>query len=101
MESILNTAKADALVRWQELVAKYQSPVLRKSLWQLVNSLGSYFILWYLMYRSLEVSYWLTLLLSIPAAGFLMRIFIILHDCGHGSFFQSNKINGKLCLPFA
>ena len=45
------------------------------------------------MYRSLDVSYWLTLALALPAAGFLMRIFIIFHDCGHGSFFKSQRAN--------
>jgi omega-6 fatty acid desaturase (delta-12 desaturase) len=45
------------------------------------------------MVRSLEVSYWLTLILAVPTAGFLARIFIIFHDCGHGSFFKSRKAN--------
>jgi omega-6 fatty acid desaturase (delta-12 desaturase) len=45
------------------------------------------------MYYSLEISYWLTLALAIPTAGFLVRIFIIFHDCGHGSFFKSRKVN--------
>jgi omega-6 fatty acid desaturase (delta-12 desaturase) len=45
------------------------------------------------MVLSLDVSYWLTLLLSIPTAGFLVRIFIIFHDCGHGSFFASRRAN--------
>jgi omega-6 fatty acid desaturase (delta-12 desaturase) len=45
------------------------------------------------MYISLDFSYWLTLLLAVPAAGFLIRIFIIFHDCGHGSYFKSRKLN--------
>jgi len=45
------------------------------------------------MYLSLAVSYWLTLILAIPAAGFMVRIFIIFHDCGHGSFFPSKRAN--------
>ncbi len=45
------------------------------------------------MYRSLAISYWLTLLLAIPTAGFMVRTFIIFHDCGHGSFFKSRKGN--------
>jgi omega-6 fatty acid desaturase (delta-12 desaturase) len=48
------------------------------------------------MFRSLEVSYWLTLALSVLAAGFLMRTFIIFHDCGHGSFFKSRRANDAL-----
>ncbi len=45
------------------------------------------------MLWSLQVGYWLTLLLAVPAAGFLVRIFIIQHDCGHGSFFKSRRAN--------
>jgi acyl-lipid omega-6 desaturase (Delta-12 desaturase) len=49
--------------------------------------------LWYLMWLALDVSYLLTLLLSVPAAGFLLRLFLIQHDCGHGSFFSSRRVN--------
>lgn len=78
---------------WLKLVAQYQQPSLWRSAFQLVNSSVPYALLWFLMYRSLAVSYWLTLLLALPAAGFLMRLFIIQHDCGHGSFFKSQKAN--------
>lgn len=46
-----------------------------------------------MMYFSLSISYWLTIALAIPAAGFVVRIFIIFHDCGHGSFFTSRRAN--------
>ena len=78
---------------WQQAVANYQRPEVKRSLWQLANSLLPYFALWYLMVRSLEISYWLTLALAFPAAGFMMRIFIIFHDCGHRSFFMSERAN--------
>lgn len=78
---------------WVEIVSKYNKPDVRKSIWQIVNSLGPYMIMWYLMYRSLEISYLLTLGLSLLTAGFLVRIFIIFHDCGHGSFFKSSRAN--------
>ncbi len=78
---------------WQPIIAKYQTPQLRRSIWQIVNSFVPYLILWYLMQLSLGISYWLTLGLSILAAGFLVRIFIIFHDCGHGCFFKSRKAN--------
>ena len=44
------------------------------------------------MLRSLEYSYWLTLALAVPTAGFLIRLFIIQHDCGHGNFFKSRRV---------
>lgn len=75
------------------LVARYQKPDLKRCIWQMVNSFVPYLISWYLMVLSLSVSYWLTLVLTIPAAGFLIRIFIIFHDCGHGSFFKSSQAN--------
>jgi omega-6 fatty acid desaturase (delta-12 desaturase) len=78
---------------WQKIVAQYSQPDLRRSIWQIINTVVPFIIVWALMYWSLSVSYLLTLALSIPAAGLLMRIFIILHDCGHGSFFKSNKAN--------
>jgi omega-6 fatty acid desaturase (delta-12 desaturase) len=83
-------------LRWQPIVAKYAKPDLARSLWQVANTLIPYFALWYLMIRSIELSYWLTLGLSVIAAGFLMRTFIIFHDCGHGSFFKSQKANDFL-----
>jgi len=78
---------------WRQAVAPFQQSDLRISLWQCLNSIAPYFILVYLMYRSLEVSYVLTLLLALPASGFAMRMFIIFHDAGHGSFFKSNRWN--------
>ena len=88
---------------WTTLVAKYQSPSVRKSIGQAGNSFIPFFLLWYLMYLSLDYSYWLTLGLALPAAGFMVRIFIIQHDCGHGSFFKSRKANdylGSVCGVF-
>jgi acyl-lipid omega-6 desaturase (Delta-12 desaturase) len=84
------TAKTPA---WKEIVVKYQTPALGRSVWQIVNTLVPYAALWYLMYRSLAISYWLTVPLVLLAAGFVVRIFIIFHDCGHGSFFKSRKAN--------
>ncbi|MGO9272931.1 MAG: fatty acid desaturase [Terriglobia bacterium] len=78
---------------WKEVVAKYAQPSLHRSVWQIVNSLVPYVALWYLMYRSLAVSYWIVLALAIVASGFLTRVFIIHHDCGHGAFFKSQKAN--------
>jgi len=80
-------------VSWRQAVAKYENPDLQRSVWQVVNTVIPYFILWYLMYRSLEFSYWITLALSALTAGFLVRTFIIFHDCGHASFFKSQRAN--------
>ncbi len=57
-----------------------------------------YSFLWFLMYESIAISLWITLALSFPAAGILVRLFIIYHDCGHGSFFQSKILNDSVGL---
>ena len=76
---------------WKTIVARYSRSHSGRALWQVANSIIPYVALWYLMYRSLEISYWLTLPLCILAAGFLTRLFIIFHDCGHGSFLSSRR----------
>ena len=74
-------------------VAPYEKSTTKESVWQLINTLGPFFLLWFLAYESLSVSYWLALVPIILAAGFLTRIFIIFHDCTHFSFFKSRKVN--------
>ena len=83
-------------LKWKDMVRPYQKPDNRRSIWQVVNSFGLFIIFWVLMAYSLNYSYWITLALSLPAAGMLVRIFIIQHDCGHGSFFSSRKANDYL-----
>ena len=78
---------------WKEIVARYQKPSIPRGVWQIVNTLLPYAAIWYLMYICLAVSYWLVVPLAILAGGFLVRMFIIHHDCGHGSFFKSQKAN--------
>ena len=78
---------------WKEIVARYQKPSTARAAWQLLNTLVPYAGLWFLMYLSLSVSYWLVVPLAILAGGFVIRIFIIHHDCGHGSFFKSRTAN--------
>jgi len=84
--------------KWQGIVSKYAYPETWRSLWQVFNSVIPFLVMWYLMYRSLAVGYWLTLILAIPTAGFMVRCFIIFHDCCHGSFFKNMKANDRLGL---
>jgi acyl-lipid omega-6 desaturase (Delta-12 desaturase) len=78
---------------WKAIVAEFQEPSTPRAVWQLVNTLGSYAIVWALMLWCHTVSWWLTLPLAVLAAGLLVRVFIIFHDCGHGSFFKSRLAN--------
>lgn len=74
-------------------VAAYETSTTKESVWQIVNTVGPYIVLWYLAYISLSVSYWLALVPIVIAAGFFVRVFIIFHDCTHHSFFKSRRTN--------
>jgi acyl-lipid omega-6 desaturase (Delta-12 desaturase) len=89
----INKTKNNGKPEWMEIISRYNMPDPVKSWWQILNSVGSYLILWVIMVKTIDISYWLTLFLSVFAAGFMVRIFIIFHDCGHGSFFKSKKLN--------
>ncbi len=80
--------------------AAFQSPVLAYSIWQFASTGAAYAAVLALMYVAYHVSAWLSLALVLPAAGLVVRLFIIQHDCGHGAFFQSRRANfvvGVLC----
>jgi omega-6 fatty acid desaturase (delta-12 desaturase) len=78
---------------WKAIVAKYQKPSAWRALWQIVNTVVPYAGVWYLMHVCLAISWWLVVPLAVLAGGLLVRVFIIFHDCGHGSFFKSRGAN--------
>lgn len=88
-----NTKPKSEHIAWMKSLTLKNKPNVRKSIWQIANSIIPFVALWGLMVVSLNISIWLSLALAIPTAGFMVRIFIIFHDCGHGSFFRSQKAN--------
>lgn len=81
---------------WKQIVAKYQKPSVRRASWQVANTLIPYALLWYAMYLTVTISWWIAVPLAVLTAGFMVRAFIIFHDCGHGSFFKSRRANNIL-----
>ena len=79
-----------------ESLHPYLKPDVGRSVFQLLNSGIPFVLLWYAMFRSLEYSYALTLLLAVPTVGFMVRLFIIQHDCGHGSFLPRQGIRNVI-----
>jgi omega-6 fatty acid desaturase (delta-12 desaturase) len=80
---------------WYPELATFRHSDSRKAIWQLFNTLVPYCVLWVLMIRSIQLgsSYLVTLLLALLAAAFLVRLFILFHDCVHGSFFTRKGAN--------
>ncbi len=94
----------EALSNWKVLVRNYQTPNISKATWQVINTFIPFLGICVLMYFSLDISYWLTLALGIVNSFFMVRIFIIQHDCGHQSFLPSetaNNIIGRICAFFS
>lgn len=79
-----------------KLITNYKTPSVRSSVWQLINTFVPFVALWLLMIYVLQYSWWLVLPLSVIAAGFTARLFIIFHDCGHGAFFSSKFWNDTI-----
>lgn len=85
--------KSSRLSDLKKNVAPYEEIDTKSSVRQLLNTLLPLVLLWYGAYLSLSISYWLTLPIAILAGGFLVRTFIIFHDCCHQSFFKSRLAN--------
>ncbi len=82
-------------------MASYAQPRLGRTLLDILTGPVAYLALWPLMLWAYDISYWLVLALSIPAAGFLLRTFILFHDCTHGSLFRRRWANLWLGRAFA
>ena len=94
MATMTTHAGSSKIAELNALLSKYRSPDLRRSLWQLANTALPFFGLLAAMHLIVRAGHpLLALLLTVPAGAFLVRLFIIQHDCGHGSFFKSAWAN--------
>ncbi|MDR5905345.1 fatty acid desaturase [Franzmannia qiaohouensis] len=80
----------------QRALSAYRAPRLARSVFEALVTVIPFGLFWFLTWASVSAGYWIGLLLVIPAAGFLVRLFMIQHDCGHGSFFPSRRANDWL-----
>jgi omega-6 fatty acid desaturase (delta-12 desaturase) len=79
---------------WRQLLAPYRQASWSRATFQILNTALPFVLLWTLMVLGVRSGhYWMTLLLAVPAALLLTRLFVIQHDCGHGAFFPSRRAN--------
>ena len=88
--------RARSAAEWLRTLAKYREPNEWRSFYELAVTVLPLVALWVLAWWALAISYWLTLFITVPAAGFLLRLFLIQHDCGHGAFFRHRDVNDWL-----
>lgn len=91
-----NSGKAEvAKPPLSEITRKYAHANIGKACWQVLDTFIPYGVLWALMLHCVHQGYpyWITLALALIAAGILVRIFILFHDCCHGCFFPSRRAN--------
>ena len=78
---------------WVEVLNRYRQPSALQGVFELIVTIVPLIVLWWLAWAALDISFWLTLLLALPAGAFLVRLFMIQHDCGHGAFFRRKTTN--------
>src|SRR4029077_15690780 len=82
---------------WVQILARYRQPNHFRSTLEIAITLGPYVLCWSLAWVAYHFGFWwLSLLITVPTAGFLVRLFMIQHDCGHGSFFRHRLANDWL-----
>ncbi|MGB3178422.1 MAG: fatty acid desaturase [Albidovulum sp.] len=87
-------AHSDQLARrWVQVLARYREPRTGRSLFELAVTLAPFLALWALAWWSLSISGWLALAIAVVNGGFLVRLFAIQHDCGHGAFFKNRHVS--------
>ncbi len=85
--------KPTIIPTWVAILARYREPSAGRSAFELAITLGPFVALWALAWWSMSVSYWLTFAISLVNAAFLLRLFAIQHDCGHGAFFDNRTVS--------
>ncbi len=78
------------------ILARYGDADPKRSVFELLVTAVPFVVLWAGLLLCLQRGLWWGLALSVPAAGFLVRLFMIQHDCGHGSFFRRRRANDAL-----
>lgn len=78
---------------WVKILARYREPSTQRSVFELGITIGPFALLWALAWWSQGISYWLTFGISLVNAAFLLRLFAIQHDCGHGAFFKNRNVS--------
>jgi len=93
LDTLTAPDRAAAARDWVKVLAPYRVPNTARSLSEIAITGGSFFALWIGVWASWVYGFWPGMILMLPAAGFLVRLFMIQHDCAHGAFFHQQSVN--------
>jgi omega-6 fatty acid desaturase (delta-12 desaturase) len=93
LDSVCTPTRTESARNWTKILGRYREPNHTRSVFELIITAGPFVLLWVLMLVALKIGYWLSLIIALPAAGFLVRLFMIQHDCSHGAFFRYRFVN--------
>ncbi|MEO9685094.1 MAG: fatty acid desaturase [Tateyamaria sp.] len=96
LEAPRTPSEPQPAVEWIKKLSQYRDSSPRRSTIELAVTIGPFLLLWALAWWAMSVSYWLTFSLSVINAAFLLRLFCIQHDCGHGAFFKNRTVSDWL-----
>ena len=89
----VGTAADAKTISWTKALARYRKPDTARSVWEIAVTAIPFVALWALTAVAVTHGHWWGLILTVPAAGFLVRLFMLQHDCGHGSLFARRAVN--------
>ncbi|MGI9434868.1 MAG: fatty acid desaturase, partial [Geminicoccaceae bacterium] len=93
-ERLSNAVPAAAGARaWVGILAPYREPAVARSIIEILITAVPFVVLWLLAWAALSISYWTSFVIAVIASGFLVRLFAIQHDCGHGTLFRRRRVN--------
>ncbi len=93
MPQLSNASAVIAAAAWPSILRRYRTPHFVRSALELAITAGPFAVLWVLAWATVRQGHWWGLLFTLPAAAFLVRLFMIQHDCGHGAFFRDRRLN--------
>ena len=99
-ETTPTPVQSPAAKDWVRVLAQYREPSTWRSILELVVTLVPFLLLWTLAWLAMSVSYWLAFGIALLNGAFLVRIFVIQHDCGHASFFANRTAQDWVCLLY-
>lgn len=93
MQTEMNPVAPKSGRDWVNILNRYRNPSAKRGAFEILVTIVPLVVFWLLAWKALDISFWLSLVFIVPCAAFMVRLFLIQHDCGHGAFFRKRATN--------